>query len=104
MNNRDKVKEDIARFLRELCTGEDNDFGDITPWSRCNQFTKDLWLTKADNLLAIDNLEVKADDQNLPHMALDQVIYMGANNRELRAYIKNALDKAGWVKVEKEAG
>jgi hypothetical protein len=114
MNNRDKVKKDIANILKLYDKGCPKGYSAI-PNNRCPTPNKRCDRCTADAILAIDNLEVKADDQTPPKIIIEKhsrdvgCPHCGEdfgieNNCETEQWLaQQDMIEAGWVKVEKEA-
>ncbi len=104
MSNRDKVREQIAVHLCAhdsemlVANAKERELVKLV-WAKLKDTTKESYLKEADQILAIDNLLIKADDQNLPVNTENDI--PNISPRRVCADSQTDMLKAGFVRIEK---
>jgi hypothetical protein len=92
---KEQIREKIAEKLYRIA-GYTEDFETTFPnkaWHNLNTETKERWYVKADQILAIDGLEIKSDDQSLPENP-----YLDEPNGYVYEEGQQTMLKAGFIK------
>ena len=91
MTNREKLWEQIARKVGELATNR--------PWEEIDTWVQASAYLVTDAILALPNLQVKAEDQSLPQPPAE-ADGKYVDRHSYRCALQDILDD-GFVKVEK---